>query len=78
MLVAALGDPAGMAVVVVGARTSIVPIFVVGTVNVVVELRMVVLPVSIDVSEISECLVEVPDGVTAGKEDVASVVCLLV
>lgn len=78
MLVAALGDPAGMVVVVVGARTSIVPIFVVGMVNVVVELRMVVLPVSIDVSEISECLVEVPDGVTAGKEDVDSVVCLLV
>lgn len=77
MLVAALRDPAGMAVVVVVERTSIVPVFVVGMVNVVVEVRMVVLPVSIDVSEIVECLVEVPDGVTAGKEDVASVVCLL-
>lgn len=77
MLVAALGDPAGMAVVVVGARNSIVPIFVVDTVDVVVEERMVVLPISIDVSEISECLVEVPDGVTADKEDVASVVLLV-
>lgn len=77
MLVAALCDPAGMAVVVVVERTSIVPVCVVGIVTVVVEVRMVVLPVSIDVSEIVECLVEVPDGVTAGKEDVASVVCSL-
>lgn len=55
MLVTALGNPNGVAVVVVGASTSTVPVFVVGTVSVVVEVRVVVLPISIDVSEIIEC-----------------------
>lgn len=79
MLVTALGNPDGMAgVVVVGVGTSTVPVFVVGKVNVVEEVKVVVLPISIGVPEISECLVVVPDGVTKGKEDVALVVCLLV
>lgn len=73
-MVAALGDPAGMAGVVIGGSTSTVPGFVLDAVNVVVDVRMVVLPVSIDVSEMSERLVEVTDGVTVGKEEVASVV----
>lgn len=79
MLVTALGNPDGMAaVVVVGESTSTVPVFVVGTVNVVVEVRVVVLTVSIDVSEITEGLVEVTDGVAEGKDDEAFVVCLVV
>lgn len=79
MLVTALGNPNGIAtVVVVGANTSPVPVFVVGTVNVVVEVRVVVLPISIDVSEITEGLVVIPDGVTEGRVNVAFVVCLLV
>lgn len=79
MLVTALGNTNGMAeVVVVGASTSTVSVFVVGTVSVVVDVGVVVPPISIDVSEISECLVVVPGGVPKGKEDVAFVVCLLV
>lgn len=78
MLVTALDNPVGMTVVVVGASTPTIPVFVVGTVNAVVEVRVVILPVSIDVSEISECVVAVPDGVTECKEDVAFVVCSLV
>lgn len=37
MLVTALDNPDGMAVVVVGASSSTVPVFVLGTVSVVIE-----------------------------------------
>lgn len=77
MLVTALDNPDGMTVVVVGASTSTIPVFLVGTAVVVVEIRVVVLPISKDVSEISECVVVVPDSVTECKEDVSFVVCSL-